>query len=123
GSGGALVTPVYGAPTFGGTLDGPDPGSGGTGNRAENGGTGNRAENGGTGNRVDTGGTTATGGRMSVPRGGENPGLPSTGGQFAIPVYGAPAEPEGGKPAAGSGGRDPGNVPVPLYGASPPSEE
>ena len=47
-SGGSLVTPVYGAPAFGGTLNSPEPGSGGTGNRVENGGTGNRGDSGGT---------------------------------------------------------------------------
>jgi hypothetical protein len=123
GSGGILVTPVYGAPTFGGTLNEPDPGSGGTGNRAENGGTGNRPQNGGTGNRAESGGTSS-GGRMTVPRGGTaNAGSPATGGQLAAPVYGAPPEPAGGKPASGTGGRDPGSVPMPVYGAPPPSED
>jgi len=117
-NGGSLPTPVYGAPAFGGTLNEPDPGSGGTGNRAENGGTGNRAESGGTGNR-DTGGAN-TGGRMTAPRGGTaNAGSPSTGGQIFAPVYGAPPEPQGGKPASGTGGRDPGSIPMPLYGAPP----
>jgi hypothetical protein len=53
-------------------------------------------------------------------------GAPSTGGRLggtggigAVPVYGAP-DPVGGRPSADGGGAGgPGNVPMPLYGASP----
>jgi hypothetical protein len=110
-SGGAVAVPVYGAPfPTGGTVGtGGSPTSGGT-----NSSGGMNQNPPATGGRRSTGGEGGSGGK-------DEPG--GAGGEVAVggfvAVYGAPPEPQGGKPAAGTGG-GPGNVPVPVYGASPP---